>query len=65
MHGEARVVYAYLAELSVPVAFADGRRTQSYSTASIETKSDEIGYTFHNDANLHFSLIDHFLCSQV
>ena len=29
----------------------------------LETKSDEIGYTFHNDANRHFSLIAHFLCS--
>ena len=29
----------------------------------LEPESDDIRFTFHNDANLHFSLIDHFLCS--
>jgi len=29
----------------------------------LEPESKDIGFTFHNDANLHFSLIDHFLCS--
>ena len=29
----------------------------------LQPMSDNIGYTFHNDTNSHFSLVDHFLCS--
>jgi len=29
----------------------------------LEPMSDDIGFTFHNDANMHFTLIDHFICS--
>jgi len=29
----------------------------------LEPVSNDIDYTFHNDANSHYSLIDHFLCS--
>ena len=29
----------------------------------LQPGDDSIGFTFHNDTNLHYSLIDHFLCS--
>ena len=35
-----------------------------HNTHTVTTCTDHIDFTYHNDVNDHYSLIDHFICSE-